>query len=368
MRIFGIILKTALFVLGIFILASLWDFHREEADYRSLAALPEHNYVPEVRHMMMQNSFAEAEELCDDIIREKLPGAEEAKSLKKICAEERASIKRRIRNAINGFITGSSNSLEETGGALVSDLLLYGDIRDLTMQGYFYVTGQETDPLIALLSSAGIATTAVQYADWMPAMLKLLRKTGALTVRFSRTLTGMVRSVLKTGKASGRTVQTLENLTKLLKRNSFPRSVRFLKTVQTPKDLALLSKLTAGKNTTPYLIILSGGEHGARLIRKHASSGKGLKLLGMASRRGPAGISWLARYKAVSYVKWGARITKIFRSGRAYELIRQTLKAYPTAKWGFLFAALLAVAYSATVFRELLSFRKKTKPESTPAT
>ena len=368
MRIFGIILKTALFALGIFILASLWDFRREEADYRSLAALPEHNYVPEVKSMMMQNSFAEAEELCDDIIREKLPGAEEAKSLKKICAAERASIKRRIRNAINGFITGSSNSLEETGGALVSDLLLYGDIRDLTMQGYFYVTGQETDPLIALLSSAGIVTTAVQYADWMPAMLKLLRKTGALTARFSKTLTVMLRSVVKTGKTSARTVQTLENLANLLKRNSFPRSVRFLKTVQTPKDLAMLSKLTAGKNTMPYLMILSGGEHGARLIRKHAASGKGLKLLRMASRRGPAGISWLARYKAVRYVKWGARIAKIFRSRRAYDLIRQTLKEFPASRWGFLIGALLAVAYSATVFRELLSFRKKTKPESTPST
>lgn len=368
MHIFGIILKFALFVLGIFILASLWDFHREEADYRALAALPEHNYVPEVKSMMMRNSFDEAEELCDDIIREKLPGAEEAKSLKKICAAERASVRRRIRNAFNGFITGSTDSLEETGGALVSDLLLYGDVRDLTMQGYFYVTGQETDPLIALLSSAGIATTAVQYADWMPAMLKLLRKTGALTARFSKTLTGIARTLIKTGKTSGKNAKTLENLANLLKRNSFPRSVRFLKTVQTPKDLAMLSKLTKGKNTMPYLMILSGGEHGARLIRKHAASGKGLKLLRMASRRGPAGISWLARYKAVRYVKWGARIAKIFHSGHAYALIRQTLKAYPNSEWIFLLAAILAIAYSATMFRDLLSFRKKTKPESTPST
>ena len=368
MRIFGIILKSALFVLGIFILASLWDFHREEADYRALAALPEYNYVPEVKNMMMQNSFAEAEELCDDIIRGKLPGAEEAKYLKKVCAAERASVRRRISNALNGFLTGSTDSLEETGGALVSDLLLYGDVRDLTMQGYFYVTGQETDPLIALLSSAGIATTAVQYTDWVPAMIKLLRKTGALTARFGRTLTAMLHFTVKTGKAGGRTAETFENLSKLLKRNSFPRSVRFLKTVESPKDLARLTNLTEKSNTMPYLVILSGGEQGTRLLRKHASSGKGLKLLRMASRRGPAGISWLARYKAVRYVKWGARIAKIFRSGRAYDLIRQAVKAHPASKWGFLAAAFLAIAYSATMFRELLSFRKKTKPESTPST
>lgn len=364
MRLFGIILKTVLLIPAVYILAVLCDFHQTKAEYKGLYQLPEYNYIPEVKALIYRNCFGEAEELCRDIIRMKLPGAEEAKVLRRLCENEKNSARWRLGRTAKGFITGSSGSLEEAGGALVSDLIIYGDIRDLLMQGYFKITGQETDTLIVLLSAAGLTTSLIQTADWLPASMKLLAKTGAVTAQLRRTMTGMLRSCLKSGKALPRTVQCFRNLTVLLKLNSFPRAVRFMRYIKTPKELELYKRLSmSSASSSAYLILISSGEQGARAIRRFGSSNKGLSLLRAAARRGAAGAAWLGRHRIVRTVKWGARISKILHTGRAYDFLRHTMNVLPASRWIFLAAALMLLLYSSTLILEFRPKRKKISQE-----
>jgi len=361
MRIFGIILKLVLFILASIILLALIDVRRPSPAPSSLSDIPEYSYLPEVRELIHRNCFGEASELCADIIREKLPGAEEAKALKKLCDQEVSSAGNRISRAVNGFVTGSSKSLEEAGGAMLSDLIIYGDIRDLVIQGYFKVTGRETDPFIVVLSTAGLATSLIQSADWLPSMLKLLRKAGAVTENLAKTTVSMVSVTLKHGKAETKTIRYFSDMGIFLKQNSFPRSARLLRYVETPKDLALYTRLTMHSSTVPYLLLRSGGRSGAFVIRRFGSTRPGMELLKAASRRGPAGVAWLRNFKIVKRVKWGARVSKAIYAGHLHDFIYHTAKTFTPARWGFWIAAFMMYLYSFSIFFDLRTlFRKKT--------
>ena len=362
MRLYRIILKLLLLIPAVFILIILCEYHIRESEHQELYEIPEYNYVPEVKKLIYLNRFGEAEELCRDIILQDLPGAEEAKVLHKLCKNESKSASRRIGLVLNGFIKGSANSLEEAGGALVSDLIIYGDIRDLLMQGYFKITGQETDPLIVLLSTAGLATSLLQTADWVPAAMKILVKTGAVTAHFRRTMTRMLRTVLKNGKAGKPVIECFDDLAGLIKRNSFPRTARFMKYINTPKELAFYRKLTAKSSSMPYLILTAGKKNGAYVIAKFGNSRVGNKLLEAAARRGPAGVAWLSRYKVVRTAKWSARIAKAIHTGHAGRFFYHTLRTFPASKWIFLPAALMLLIYSSTIILDLFPGKKK-KPE-----
>lgn len=61
------------------------------------------------------------------------------------------------RSFLRGFVFGESDDLRELSGAVASDFMVIGDIRDLAHQGMAHANGEEVDQTIVALSTMGIA-------------------------------------------------------------------------------------------------------------------------------------------------------------------------------------------------------------------
>jgi len=97
------------------------------------------------------------------------------------------------RDFAEGFVTGEANSVSSLSGALVSDLTVIGDIRDIAREGPAFVAGEPHDELMLGLSVAGVGLTAASVASGgtaLPAKVgasvaKAALRTGRITARFS---------------------------------------------------------------------------------------------------------------------------------------------------------------------------------------
>jgi hypothetical protein len=62
-------------------------------------------------------------------------------------------------------------------GAISTDLCVFGDIRDLGIQGWKYLTGdQDFDGFVTLLSAAGIGLSTTPFLDGTNALAKNILK------------------------------------------------------------------------------------------------------------------------------------------------------------------------------------------------
>jgi len=111
-----------------------------------------------------------------------------------------ATIGRTGSQLASGFFTGEANSLAGLTGAVVSDLTVIGDVRDISSEAPKMVADEPYNELILGLSVVGVGVTGATIATGgggLPGrvgvtLLKVAAKTGSLTVDFSRTLGRMV--------------------------------------------------------------------------------------------------------------------------------------------------------------------------------
>lgn len=67
--------------------------------------------------------------------------------------------------AADGFVFGSVDSGEAIAGALASDLVGVGDVRDFSVQGFNYLAGRDYDPFLLGFSALGLGLTAATYSS-----------------------------------------------------------------------------------------------------------------------------------------------------------------------------------------------------------
>lgn len=92
-----------------------------------------------------------------------------------------------------GVWTGHGEDATGVGCAVASDLLVFGDVRDLTVQAFAWGQGDATDPVLIALSTAGIALTFVPHVGAGNALLKGARRAGALSTGLARSVTTLAR-------------------------------------------------------------------------------------------------------------------------------------------------------------------------------
>lgn len=364
-----IALKLICLTAGLLFLFPLIDASVPENSQPDMTVLPDYNYMADAWDMLREGKFQSAKELCGDIIRNDLPGAEEAKAVYKLCDAEITGAKQRIYRVANGFVTGSGKSIEEAGGAVISDLIIYGDVRDLAIQGYYKVTGKETDLFIVALSSIGLATELVCWADWMPAMLKAFRKAGALTETFAQSVMKAMKKLIKGGKTDLATRKLFTDFSTLVRTNSFPRSAYILRYVDTPNDLAVYANVAVKSHSLPYLLLRSGGENGAALLRQYGGSETGIRVLRLCARKGPAGVHWLRSYVPYRPMKWGAHAAKVLYLNHAYDFIYHAAKDSRCSIRTALYAiSLLLILIGLSACWDFRSLRRGTAKPAEPQT
>lgn len=341
-------------LVAFFLYASLREVTSERQIEETLEALPNYNYVPDIKVLKEEGKLSEALEMARFVIRHPdMPGQAEAKALERDLETELTSLWGRTKRATKGFVTGSGNSIEELAGGITSDMIIYGDVRDLIKQGYFKVTGKETDPLIAALASVGLLTEAVDVADWAPAVLKAFRKIGALSQRFADFVITAAKRSVKGRKLDGALRSAFGNLRRLTDKMGLARTATVFKHVDDPADLASIAAVAQKNADAAYFTVKNGGADGVGIIKRLGDTDIGVTSMAQAARKGPAGIQWLKRggagHKYVVRVRVGARILKNLRMERPQQLITELAKKYPglrKALWAGTILAVLGACFS----------------------
>jgi len=251
-----------------------------------LAALPGFDYVQEVRALRAQGRFGEALVVADAGLSDPAASTEELRREREATAEEGAGVLRRLRAAGMGALSGRGDSLEALLGAIVADLFVVGDVRDLVIEGGKQLLDGDSDELVLLLSVVGLVTTLAPEVDWAPSVLKAARRAGMV----SRPMADFLRAAIK-----GRRVEELEpvfaNVVRLGAKASPGGAVRLIRHADTPEDLAGLAGFVERRADGAFALHVTGAE-GARVLRGAGSAAD--DVIALAARKGRPGARFLA--------------------------------------------------------------------------
>lgn len=327
-----------------------------------LARLDDYDYIADIEALRREGRLSEALDLARYVrSRPDLPGQDEAGALEIEIDGELRSLWGRSKRTVAGFVTGEGETYEAMGGAILSDMVLYGDLRDLAKQGYYKATGQETDPLLVALSSLGLLTEVVDAVDWAPAVLKVFRKAGAMSKAFGDWLLTLARGSVAARRLDPALTSLFSAMKAMKESVGLPRTVTLFRHVDDGDGLALLARAVARHGDEAYLAVRNGGKDGVRLLRRLDGAAGAGELLGLAARKGPRGVALLLRPPSRFWVVLG-RGAKALRLGhlRFVEDWVTRHEGFLWAIWGGLLAGLGGLAtylLRALSFLRRLSFR-----------
>lgn len=321
---------------------ALWELAR-------LFGLPDHDYLADIAELRREGHLGEARELARYVATHPdLPRSAEAARIEKELDREISSFWGKSRRAVRGFVFGEGSTVEAMGGAIASDLVLYGDIRDLVKQSYYKSTGRETDPVLAALAGLGIATELLPHLDWGPAVLKVFRKAGALSRNFAGWIARSARRSTRLKRLDPALASVFKGVRTMTDTVGLPRTTRMFRHVDAPADVALLSRMVSRNGDAAYLAIKNGGGDGMRALRRmDGISGSGT-VLATAARKGPRGVQMLVRPPSrISTL--AARMGKTLRAERFQTMLLDWMHRRPEAI--FVAWAGLVVGLGGGIFR-----------------
>jgi hypothetical protein len=180
-RFLGRTLGAVFVVLGVGVLAFqawvLWS-----GPY--LEALPPYPYCEEAERALANGAIQEAIEVAD--AGGCVEVAERAQAIWR-------SLPATAERCALGIWTGVGDDAAGVSCAIASDLVVFGDVRDLTRQALRFARGEDTDPVLVALSAAGVVLTVAPYVDAGTALMKVARRAGTITDRLASSITSLVR-------------------------------------------------------------------------------------------------------------------------------------------------------------------------------
>lgn len=298
-------------------LAALWVVAADapaRAARLALASLPDADVAAEVAYLRAAGRFGEAIAIADAALpMTSGPVRQRLQREREQTAREQDSLLRRARDLGMGALSGRGDSLEALVGAIGADFFLVGDLRDLALEGTRYAVDGQADPVIVALSAAGAAATIVPAIDWAPAILKVARKSGALTRGMADQLLDAARTsarAVASGGGSGGALRAVaEDLASIARRASPGGAARVLRHADSPADLARLARFIE-RHDRGFLALHTLGDDAASAIKsgRLASAAPGVRLTAeatehavlAAAKKGPAGAAWLRTASAAA--------------------------------------------------------------------
>lgn len=255
-----------------------------------LAALPDYDFGAEVRRLRDEGRFGEAVVVADAGLDELTGTARDALAAEKQAAlEAQASWLRRAKAVGMGAISGRGDTVEGLVGAIGTDLLVVGDVRDLLIQATKFAVDGEADPVIVALSGVGIVTTVAPEIDWAPSILKAARKTGALSRRMGETVVDLA----KAGKGEA-LAAVMGDVAVISQKASPGGAIRVLRLADDAEELGQLATLVRTEKAGAFILHATGKE-GAQVWKSAAKGTEAAtaQTLKAAAKKGSAGASWL---------------------------------------------------------------------------
>ncbi len=336
---------------ALILLSGLTEGLAERRLTRTLLALPNHDCTADILRMKNAGRVAQALDWARYVTNNPaLPNQAAASNLVVQLEREQASVWSQADRAAKGFVAGSGATAEEMGGAIAADMLVYGDCRDLLIQGYCRLTGRETDSVVAALAGVGLLTELVDAADWAPALLKALRKANAISLRFGEWLSDVCRRSAKARQIDPELKQVFADLKRLHHRLGLAKTAVVFRQVEAAEDVAFLARHADAHPGEVYRLLERARDDGLPLLRRYAEAPRGFDLVALATRKGQAGIAALRKggelRAATLFVRYGERVLRTLRLRRPQQLLHALAMRSPSARvalWS-LSSALLALS------------------------
>ncbi|MCI0749518.1 MAG: hypothetical protein L0Y32_03075 [Nevskiales bacterium] len=257
-------------------------------------ALPAMDYQKEAEWLFEQERFSEAL-LVVEAGLEAVPEQQiQLQALHARIETERDSWLRKFQQAGQGALTGTGQSIEALGGAVVADLFVFGDVRDLVIQAGKKLKGEEPDAVIVALSAGGILLTVSPSLDLGSALLKFARRVGAMTDRFARNLLDVIERAV-TKQNADEVLEIADNMAALSTQARPAGALAILKNIDEPAELSLAARFAEGPGAAFALWL--GQKQALSVLKSDLRDGEAWLL--KASRRGRTGIAHLAEHARV---------------------------------------------------------------------
>ncbi len=321
MRVFIKIVAFFTLLFSIFIIYDYYELNQKV----HIDTLKKIDPLPEAMKLVEQKKYAQASEYLKFFIdQDKESLNPKVKELYDALEFKRNTMGYQSKKALEGVLTGRSDEVIGKVSAGVSDFFLFGDIRDLTIEGYHYVKGESVDKVLVALSTIGVvATAATLFSAGSSApvkggvsALKFIKKSGKMPlwmqkfiIRSSKRIKssgdikpikGLFEDIYTVTKNSGLTT-TAKLLEKSPNLKSFHNSLGFAKTFG--KQSGVLLRVLG--DDAPIYYRLLKDKSGKKAFLKAAAYGK--KGIARLAKLGEKGF-----LKSLKPVVKSSRLTKIF--------------------------------------------------------
>ena len=244
--------------------------------------LPPYDAAYEAGELFKQNRFTEALVLVDEGLAQD-PANNRLLIMTQGLELERKGWMREIALGGRGAITGRGTDAASLAGAVIADLFVFGDIRDLVIETGTWLKGGDADEMIVALSAGGVVLTLSPELDVGAAVLKTARKMGVLTDAMARSVADVARRAYRTRKTD-ELKQISSDVSTLVARARPAGAVSILKHADDPATLSRLVRFTETPDGLHAMLVdpkttmrwlNSGWSHAEGWVLKAAAKGRG---------------------------------------------------------------------------------------------
>jgi len=284
-----------------------------------MAFVGDYDYLPEIQGLYAAGKLSEAEDIADFLlIRCDGSNRVELVQLRDKIHSDSISYWGMTKRAGKGFIIGDGETTEEIVGGIASDMVLYGDLRDLAKQSYYKIVGKQTDSLVVGLALLGVVTEFADAVDWFPSLLKACRKAGTLSKKFGMHIAELCKKSGKARKVDPGLLSACRDLKLLSSNAGAAGTIRMMKYVDDVDDLKAVAKLTKNSPGSTSLLLKQDGIKGVKKLGGLNPKCTTGPMLDLAAKKGRRGFDVLQR--------WGRNLRRIERMYRAFPLIRKLIE------------------------------------------
>lgn len=199
-----------------------------------------------------------------------------------------------LRSAVRGAVTGTATDPPGLVAAVVADLFVFGDVRDLIIQSGRGLRGEEVDAVIVGLSAAGLALTALPAVDGGTAVLKAARRNDALSAPMANHLMKQSRQAVRSGDTAALR-RVAGDANEMRHAMGVAPTLRVLRGVESPAQLRHAARFA--RRPGGAYALWAGGPAFTRWLADADDHARTMALI--AARRGEAGLAHLLRHARV---------------------------------------------------------------------
>lgn len=318
----------------------------------NVLALSRIDPLPQTRELITQARYAEAAERLDFFLAYDYVRADPAaQALRDELAARRQQWGYQFDKVTEGVITGSSDELAGQIAGVATDLLVIGDLRDLSRQAVHWVRDDETDEVVVALASLGLAASAAQLVTGPGGTafkagvvtLKRLRKQEALPSWLGGALVAALAQLRQTGETTAlRTLMTDVDAVARVRGGD-----RLLASTTDRVALRRMAGFTAQQGGHSALVYQLAGPGVVRISWRLGAAGR--DAVRLAAVFGRAGLHTLERVGVLTFTKYAARLTRTTYQGRPLALLARALTGLPTWLLPLLMLSALLVMWPTSI-------------------